>query len=114
MKFIVFSVIAMIMLSGCATRSDFTALSAKNISLTNLKVKREMVKGNTSGEHCQHTVIFFPLSGPATLDEALDRALEPHHANLLLNAVVKHNWFYIPFIYGQNCWKVNGVAYDTY
>jgi hypothetical protein len=102
---------------GCATsvRSDFTALSGKNINMANVKATRSMIKGNTKGSQCQHIVMLIPLNGPATLNEALDRALEPLHANLLLNAVVEHSWYYIflPF-YGQNCWKVSGVAYDTY
>jgi hypothetical protein len=104
----------MAMVSGCFSRGDFTAISGKNVNLSSLKVDRTMAKGRTSGEDCQHTVIIFPTSGPSTLDEALDRALEPKQANLLLDAVVKWHNFYIPYIYGQNCWKVEGVAYDTF
>ena len=105
---------ALSLLAGCATRSDFTAISGKNVNLSNIKVNRSMDKGRASGEDCQHVIIFIPTSGPATLDEALDRALEPKQANLMLDAVVRHNWFYIPYIYGQECWKAEGVAYDTF
>ena len=101
-------------LIGCATRSDFTAISGKNVNLSNIKVDKSMAKGHTSGEDCLHIIIFIPTSGPPTLDEALDRALEPKQANLLLDAVVRHQWFYIPLIYGQECWKAEGVAYDTF
>lgn len=117
MKYIIFLVLIIPSLVGCATssRSDFTALSSKNINLANVKANKSMVKGNTKGEDCQHTVLFIPLSGPATLDEALDRALELRSGNLLLNGVVEHSWYYVflPF-YGRDCWKVSGVAYDTY
>ena len=107
----------MVALGGCATttRSDFTVLSGKNINAANIKVSKEMVKGNSRGEDCQHIVFFIPLSGPASLDEALDRALEPQRGNLLINAVVEHSWYYIFLpIYGRDCWKVQGVVYDTY
>ncbi len=102
------------LISGCATRSDFTAISGKNVNLSSIKVDKSQAKGRTSGEDCLHIVIFIPTGGPPTLDEALDRALEAKQANLLVDAVVNHHWFYIPYIYGQECWKAEGVAYDTY
>jgi len=101
-------------LTGCATRSDFSAISSKNVNLSNIQIDRSRLKGRTTGEDCQHIIVLFPTSGQATLDEALDRALETKRANLLLDAVVHWNFFYIPYIYGQTCWKVEGEAYDTY
>lgn len=114
---LIFSALAIALalsMAACATRSDFTAISGKNVNLSNIKVDRKLAKGNTSGEDCQHIIFFIPTGGPATLDEALDSALEAKQSNLMLDAVVKHNWFYIPYIYGQNCWQVEGVAYDTF
>lgn len=99
---------------GCTTRSDFTALSSKNINLASIKVHYRMGRGDTRAEACQQIITIIPVGSPATLGEAVDRALEPKHANLLLNAVVNHHWFYVPFIYGRDCWHVDGVAYDTY
>lgn len=101
-------------LSGCATRSDFTAISSKNVNVSNMKLDRTKSKGRTSGEDCTHIIIFIPTGGPPTIDEALDRALEAKGASVLLDAVVNFNSFYIPYIYGQSCWKVEGDAYDTY
>lgn len=103
-----------VVLSGCATRSDFTAISSKNVNLSEIQIDRSRLKGRAEGEDCQHIIILFPTSGQATLDEALDKALEPKRANLLLDAVVNWNSFYIPYIYGQTCWRVEGDAYDTY
>ncbi len=108
------SAMAFTLFTGCATRSDFTAISGKNVNIANIKLDPAMAKGQTSGEDCQHIVIIIPTGGAPTLDEALDKALEAKQANLMLDAVVRHNWFYIPYIYGQECWKVEGVAYDTF
>jgi len=99
---------------GCAARSDLTAVSSKNVNLANIKIDRTRSKGRTSGRDCQHIIIFIPTSGPPTLDEALDRALERVQANLLLDAVVNWHSFYVPYIYGQTCWAAEGDAYDSY
>ncbi len=100
--------------TGCATRSDFTAISSKNVNLANIQLDRSEALGRTSGEDCQHIIIFIPTSGQPTLDEAIDRALEPLNANLLVDAVVDFHSWWIPYIYGQTCWKAEGEAYDTY
>jgi len=101
-------------LAGCASRSDLTAISSKNVNLSQLKLDRSKSKGRTSGEDCQHVIIFIPTSGPPTLDEAVDRALEAKQASLLLDAVVNWHYFSIPLIYGQTCWRAEGDAYDTF
>ena len=112
--FIVITSIVLGTLAGCATRSDFTAISGKNVNLSNIKVDKSMSKGRASGEDCTHIIIFIPTGGPPNLEEALDRALDSKKANLLLDAVVRFHRFYIPLIYGQSCWKAEGVAYDTF
>ncbi len=118
MKHIIISTLVIVTLGGCAasTRSDFTALSGKNINVADVKVTRGMVKGNASGEDCQNRVLGIGLNGDgnASLDQALDNALNSSHSNLLLNAVVEHSWFnLLRPLYTQDCWKVNGVAHDT-
>lgn len=101
------------LLAGCATRSDFTVISGKNVNLSDIKLEPKMAKGRTSGEDCKHKVLFFFNKMYPTLDEALDKAMEAKQANLLLDAVVRWNYFFIPLLYSQECWKAEGVAYDT-
>ena len=102
------------LLSGCATRSDLTAISSKNVNLQSLSLDPANAKGRVSGRDCQHIVILFPTGGPATIDEAIDRALESANANILTDAVVNWSFFYIPYIYGRTCWRAEGDAYDTF
>ena len=103
------------LLGACATRSDFTALSGKNVNLMDVRIDRSKSKGRVSGEDCRRIFVIIPTSfGQPTLDEALDRALEAKNANVLLNAVVDYSNYYIPYIYGETCWRVEGDAYDTY
>jgi len=109
-----FSLLLVILMQGCASRSDLTAISSKNVNLSDVRIDHSKAKGRTSGEDCTHIILFIPTGGPPTLDEAIDRALEAKQANLLLDAVVSWHAFYIPLIYGQHCWKAEGEAYDTY
>jgi hypothetical protein len=101
-------------LAGCSVRADLTAVSSKNVNLADVRIDRSKSKGRTTGEDCTHIISFIPTGGPPTLDEALDRALESRQANLLLDAVVTFQSFYIPYIYGKTCWKAEGDAYDSY
>ena len=103
-----------VLFPGCATRGDFTAISSKNVNLSNIKIDRANSKGRQTGEDCIHVIIFFPTGGPPSLKEALDRSLDPTRSNILLDAVVRHHSFYVPLIYGQECWSVEGDAYDTF
>ncbi len=111
---VVAAVLVTLALGACVSRSDFTAISGKNVNLSNIKIDRSKSKGRVSGSDCIQIIIVIPTGSPPTLDEALDRALEPKRANLLLDAVVEFSSFYIPYIYGESCWKVEGDAYDTY
>jgi len=106
--------IAVAMLTGCATRGDFTAISSKNVNLSNLKLDPKKMKGRASGEDCQTIVLFIPTGGPPHLKEALDQALESKKSSVLANAVVRYYGFYVPLLFGQTCWIVEGDAYDTY
>lgn len=108
------SIVGLLFASGCSSRSDLTAISSKNVKLDPLRVDPARSKGRVYGEDCTHIIILIPTGGVPTIDEALDRALESKGANLLTDAVVTWSSWYIPYIYGQTCWKVEGNAYDTF
>jgi hypothetical protein len=89
-------------------------VSSKNVNLADIRIDRSKSKGRATGEDCQRIVVIIPTSGPPTIDEALDRALESKQANVLLDAVVDWHSWYIPYVYGQTCWRAEEDAYDTY
>lgn len=116
MKAILSALLAVVLVGalGCTTRSDLTAVSSKNVNVGSLRLDPALSKGRAYGEDCTHIIILFPTSGTPTIDEAIDRALESKGANLLVDAVVSSEDFYIPYVYGRSCWKVEGDAYDTF
>jgi hypothetical protein len=100
--------------SGCSWRNDFTALSTKNVSLNTLQVEPSKSKGRVEGRSCQQVVFLFPIDFETpNASEAVDRALERANGQVLLNAVLEYESFYIPLIYGRECYFAEGDAYDA-
>lgn len=102
-------------LAGCSWRNDFTALSTKNVNLDNITIDKSKSKGRFEGRSCQRVVLFFPIDFKTpNADDAVDEALEAANAQVLLDAVLEFESFYIPLIYGRTCFFAEGNAYDTY
>lgn len=98
---------------GCTSASPVSLVSSKTLAVSRINSATMTAKGPAKGEDCQHIVIIIPTSGVATIDEALDRALEPTNANLLVNGTVAYHYYYIPYVYGRACWTAEGEAYDV-
>lgn len=95
--------------SGCTTRLvDFTVISSKNIDLSRgAEFTRHMSR--VEGEDLVHIIIFIPTGVP-NAKEALDRAIESvPGAVALLDGVITQEFFYIPWIYGQQKFVVEGT-----
>lgn len=95
--------------SGCTTRLvDFTVISSKNIDLSRgAEFKRHISR--VEGEDLVHIIVFVPTGIP-NAKEALDKAIESvPGAVALLDGVITRKWFYIPWIYGQDKFVVEGT-----
>ncbi|GAB6163539.1 hypothetical protein JCM12298_27060 [Desulfothermus naphthae] len=100
-------------ISGCAVRhGDFTVLSNKLIDTHNFNLNVQD-RQKVTGEDINHIIIFVPTGGPPTLEGAIDDALDKSGGDVLTDAVIKSWFFYIPYIYGQSGWKVEGTAVKT-
>lgn len=101
--------------AGCVIRDDFTALSTKNVNLSNVTLSPEESKGNFKGEECQNIFIIIPDTfHTPTMKGAVDKAIERGGGNLLLNTTVEYQWFYFPLLFLHTCWIASGDVYDTY
>ena len=98
-------------LTGCTQNlGDFTLLSSKNVNLASFSnAKAEQAGEKTKGVDCKHIICIFPTGVP-NLKQAVDRALEAKSAYMLTNARVTEQFFYIPLIYGQEKFVVEGTA----
>lgn len=101
--------VCVLLLSGCSTRLvDFTMISSKNIELSH----GESLKRGTArvyGEDRKRMVVVFPTGEPS-VKEAMDKAIEkvPGAVALVDGVVTKKAW-YIPYVYGEFWYEVEGT-----
>ncbi|MFH1673322.1 MAG: hypothetical protein ABIF87_07855 [Pseudomonadota bacterium] len=94
---------------GCTQRlTDFTVISSKNVDLSRAA---EFKRGSArvEGRDTTYIIIFFPTGIP-NLKEAIDRAIEDvPGAVALVDGVVTFEHWYIPLIFGQQSYVVEGL-----
>ncbi len=93
---------------GCERRlGDFTFLSSKNIDLSDLNMEAPEGAPIVEGEDSKPIIIIFG-GGPPNLKEAVDRAIESGSGTALSDVSIYHNSWYIPWIVGENKFRVRG------
>jgi hypothetical protein len=100
--------LSLFLLSGCSTRvADFTIISSKNIDLSKgMNFKRGSTR--VKGEDLKH-IIIIPTTHP-NAKEAMDKAIESVPGCVALtDGVLNHNLWWIPYIYGQESYEVEGT-----
>jgi len=101
--------LVLLFITGCSQRlGDFTVLSTKNVDLSNFSTQTEKGVDRVRGEDVGHIIICFSNKVP-TFKEAVDISLENNNAYMLSDAVLKYEWFYIPYIYGQEKFIAEGI-----
>lgn len=107
--YVVLGVLLSVSLVGCVTRLvDFTIISTKNIDLARgADFKRAQTR--TEGEDKVAIIIIIPTGTP-NIKEAVDRAIEKvPGAIALLDGVVSAKAWYIPYIFGESSYVVEGT-----
>lgn len=101
--------ITLLLLSNCSNRLiDFTIISSKNVDLSRFS-DLERGKDRISGKDSKHIVIFIPIGTP-NAKQAVDNAIESTPgAVALVDGVLTAHWWYIPYIYGQQSYIVEGT-----
>jgi hypothetical protein len=104
-----FVFLSLLVLNGCTTRlTDFTIISTKNIDLSR---GADFKRGDNrvEGEDLKHIIILFPTGMPSP-KEAADKAIESTPgAVALLDGVLEHEWFYVPYVYGYSTYRIKGT-----
>jgi hypothetical protein len=97
-------------MSGCTQRlGNFSILSTKNTEIGKNYVRVTTDK-KASGVDSKPIIVIIPMGNP-NMQEAADRALEKYGAQILTDVVIYYDWFYIPYIYGEFKYRVEGDAW---
>ncbi len=110
LKTLTLAAATLLALPSCTTRiMDLTVTSSKNIDLNYKPGYVVSDNARTSGKDTTHFALFFPLGTP-NVREAMDKAIEKNGNNAvaLSNMTLTTKWWYIPFIYGQFTYVVEG------
>ena len=107
--FIIAILVLLFLTIGCSRRiMDFTLLSSKNVELTKFPTYQ---RGNSrvEGVDKKLIIIAFPTGQPDG-KEAIDKAIESiPGAIALLDGVLTYKWWYIPYIYGEFFYVIEGT-----
>ena len=96
--------------AACTTRlGDLTILSTKNVELNQIGgFERHTVR--VEGKDAAPILLFVPAGTP-NMEEAVDRAIESVPGGVaLVNAVAYAGWWWIPLVYGQEWFRVEGTV----
>ena len=104
----IISLLILFLLTGCAERlGDFTVISTKNIDIGKNYIK---VESDAIGTSTKQIIVIFPTGTPSIKD-AVDDLLKKGNGDLVTNAVIHYNWYYIPYIYGEFSYEISGDIY---
>lgn len=98
-----------IIITGCISREGtFSIISTRNIDWNRI-TEYQRSNQRIEGEDQAHIIIFIPTKSDITIAGAVDQALaKVPGAVALVDAVVSSKMFYIPYIYGQAAYIVEG------
>jgi hypothetical protein len=95
-------------LSGCVQRiMDFTVISTKNVDIPGTRGEK------VTGEDMKSIVIIIPTGTP-NVKAAVDDALNKGGGDVLVDGVISFKNWYIPYIYGQMGFIVEGTSMKTF
>ncbi len=109
MKKLLLSLMIVSALPGCVHRvGDFTVASTKNVNLKN-EAHRVDESLRLVGKDTIHIISFIPTGMYPDMKEAMDNAIEKSPGAVALsNVTVKRVQWYIPLVYGQDSYEIEG------
>lgn len=114
-KIAVLLIILATFLGGCANHiGNFSAISTSNFEGKNIDSSHISMRDAKGVSHC-YIVIIFPIcaGGAPKLDEAVSKAISFGKGDFMQNVRIYTNEWYIPFIFGDTTFTVQGDVYNT-
>ncbi len=95
--------------AGCVTHSHFEALSTERVPFLGYNLEGARRVPDVTSEVRTQTIFWIPTNTKSpTLQDAIDGALQRGGGNVMVDVDVEHWWVFVPFIYGQEVWRVRG------
>jgi len=96
--------------AGCATtHTHLDALSTKQVPFIGYELEGARRTPDVVAEVRTQTIFWIPTNTESpTLQDAVDAALKRGGGNVIVDAEVEHWWVFVPFLYGQEGWRVRG------
>ena len=95
--------------AGCVTHSHFEALSTERVPFLGYQLEGARRVPDVTSEVRTQTILWIPTNTQSpTLQGAIDGALKRGGGNVLVDVDVEHWWVFVPFLYGQEGWRVQG------
>ncbi len=97
-------------LCGCVQRLvDFTIISTRNVEWSRA-AEFERSSKRVTGEHIEHIILIFPTGIP-NMENAIEDAIDKVPGGVaLIDGVLRQKSWYIPFLYGQSGYLVDGTV----
>lgn len=106
--------VALFLLSGCmVSHGNFTVLSNKLVDVRELNVDSDKKMTNAVGKDVGHIIVVVPTKMNPNLNDALNDVFRNSDSDLMTDVEVTSWGWYIPYIYGQSGWKVQGDVLKT-
>lgn len=104
---------AVIFMNGCVYRQGkFPVLSNKLVDTSDFTLDTSKHGIPVEGEDSGYVVVIYPFGEPS-LGEAMNQALRSAKSDVMTNATLEYQFWYIPYIYGETHWVVKGDAIRT-
>jgi hypothetical protein len=98
-------------LLGCSSRvGDYSIISTKNTELGKRYARMAPDSAKVAGTDTKSIMIVIPTGIP-NFKEAIDRSIETKGRQLLSDAVIYYDYFYIPMVYGEQKTKTEGTSW---
>jgi hypothetical protein len=89
----------------------FSALSTQNAPVIGYQIAGAPRVDGIEAEALVQFILWIPTNVESpTLQQVVDQALFRGNGNLITGASVEHWWWVVPFVYGQEGWRVRGAV----
>lgn len=107
-------ILSLFFLTSCyKDHGTFTVLTNRDYDLSNYSKEKTQVLKNIKTKDVGHTYVVVPLKPNPNLSGALSNAFNAADADIMLDTRVESWFWYIPYVYGYQGWRINGNAIKT-